>query len=74
MTVTVILLASIFSVIFSVIISFTLGVHVALIQKNSEERTLKGMTAFHDSVVNVLNKKLDYLIEQEVSKRSSSRR
>ncbi|MCS8595661.1 hypothetical protein EFE27_06730 [Leuconostoc citreum] len=74
MLITIILLTSIVAIIFSVITAFSLGVHVALIQKNSEERMLKGLTAFHDVVVNTLDKKLDYLIQQESNEGDSKRR
>lgn len=74
MTTSIVILVSIVAIIFSIITAFTLGVHVALVQKNSEERMLKGMTKFHDAVVNTLDKKLDYLIQQESNKRSSEGR
>lgn len=38
MIIVIILLTSIVAIVFSIITAFNLGVHVALIQKNSEER------------------------------------
>lgn len=74
MTITIILLTAMFAVIFSVITAFTLGVHVALIQKNSAKQNLKSMSRLHDAIVDNLDQKMDILIEQQTKQSSTKRR